>query len=248
MSQQKKPSTSSPSARTATARATAERMAAARKPKSKLVIVILIAVFAVIVAAIAIIAVSVTQSIDRTSTAAEGASVVRENSHVLDEAPDGKVTLVEFLDFECEACGAFYPYVEQFREDYAGQITFVTRYFPIPSHQNSRTAAVAVEAAAQQDKFEEMYKMMFETQSAWGENQTSQAPLFRTYAEQIGLDLEAYDQAVADPATLERVLQDYDEGIALGVDSTPTFFLNGEKMTIDSLEGFRAQLDAALAQ
>jgi protein-disulfide isomerase len=213
-----------------------------------MIIVILVAVFAVIVTTIATIAISVTQSLDRTSSSAEGTSVVRENSHVLDEAPDGKVTLVEFLDFECEACGAFYPYVEQFREEYKGQITFVTRYFPIPAHHNSRTAAVAVEAAAQQDKFEEMYQLMFETQGAWGESQNSHAPLFRTYAEQLSLDLAAYDEAVAAPATLERVLQDYDEGIALGVESTPTFFLNGEKMTIDSLEGFRAQLDAALGK
>ncbi|WP_368499889.1 DsbA family protein [Herbiconiux sp. A18JL235] len=237
-----------PSARTQAARATAERLTAQRKPKRTLVIVVLIAVFAVIAVGISIIAVSVTQSVSRTAEAAQSASVVRDNSHVLDEAPDGKVTLVEFLDFECEACGAFYPYVEQFREEYKGQITFVTRYFPIPSHFNSRNAAVAVEAASQQGAFEEMYKMMFELQSTWGESQEDLSPLFRTYAEQLGLDMAAYDTAVADPATLERVLQDYDEGVALGVDSTPTFFLNGEKMTIDSLDGFKAQLDAAIAQ
>ncbi len=237
-----------PSARTQAARATAEQLAAQRKPKRTLVIVVLIAVFAVIAVGISIIAVSVTQSVSRTAEAAQSASVVRDNSHVLDEAPDGKVTLVEFLDFECEACGAFYPYVEQFREEYKGQITFVTRYFPIPSHFNSRNAAVAVEAASQQGAFEEMYKMMFETQKSWGESQQDLSPMFRTYAEKLGLDMAAYDAAVADPATLERVLQDYDEGVALGVDSTPTFFLNGEKMTIDSLDGFKAQLDAAIAQ
>jgi protein-disulfide isomerase len=242
---QKKPTAS---ARTEAARSTAQQVAAARKPKNRVMIIALVIVFAIVVAAVAIIAVSVTQSQERTSSAAEGAAVVRENSHVLDEATDGKVTLVEFLDFECEACGAFYPYVEQFREDYKGQITFVTRYFPIPSHQNSRNAAVAVEAAAAQGKFEEMYQMMFETQGAWGESQDNQSPLFRTYAEQLGLDMTAYDDAVADPDTLARVLQDYDEGIALGVDSTPTFFLNGEKMTLESLDGFRAQLDAALAK
>ncbi|WP_440711674.1 DsbA family protein [Herbiconiux sp. YIM B11900] len=237
-----------PSARTQAARNTAEQLVAQRKPKRTLLVVILIAVFAVIVIGISIIAVSITESMNRTAEAADGASVVRENSHVLDTAPDGKVTLVEFLDFECEACGAFYPYVEQFREEYRGDITFVTRYFPIPSHFNSRNAAVAVEAASQQGAFEEMYQMMFETQSTWGEGQEDLSPLFRTYAEKLGLDMAAYDTAVADPATLERVLQDYNEGIALGVDSTPTFFLNGKKMTIDSLDSFRAQLDAAIAQ
>lgn len=242
MNQKKTPPT-----RTQSARNTVEQLAVPRKLKRTRVIVVLIAVAAVIAVAISIIAVSVAQSVSRTSEDAEGASVVRDNSHILDEAPDGKVTLVEFLDFECEACGAFYPYVEQFREEYKGKITFVTRYFPIPSHFNSSNAAVAVEAASQQGAFEKMYKMMFETQRAWGENQNDLSPMFRTYAEQLGLDMTAYDAAVADPATLERVMQDYNEGIALGVNSTPTFFLNGKKMTIDSLDGFKAQLDAALA-
>jgi protein-disulfide isomerase len=242
---QKNPSAS---ARTETARSSASRLAAARKSPGRLAILALVAVFTVIVAAVAILAVSVTQGLERGTAAADGASVVRENSHVLGEASEGTVTLVEFLDFECEACGAFYPYVEQFRAEYQGRITFVARYFPIPAHHNSRNAAVAVEAAAAQGKFEEMYRMMFETQGAWGESQQDRSPLFRTYAEQLGLDLAAYDAAVAAPETLARVLQDYDEGVALGVDSTPTFFLDGEKMTIESLDGFRAQLDAALAE
>ena len=100
MTQKKNLNAASPSARTAAARTTAERMAAARKPKRKPIRIALIAVFVAIVAAIAIIAVSVTQGIDRSTAAADGASVVRENSHILDQAPDGKVTLVEFLDFE----------------------------------------------------------------------------------------------------------------------------------------------------
>lgn len=223
-------------------------------PRPKPLVIAITAVAIAIVAGIVITIVSVTQSVNRVSLAtangpsSDGVSVVAENSHVLDEAPDGKVTLVEFLDFECESCGALYPYVEQLREEYRGQITFVTRYFPIPAHQNSRTAAIAVEAAAQQDRFEEMYRLMFQTQGAWGERQASQAGVFRGYAERIGLDLAAYDAAVADPATLDRVLQDYDAGIALGVSSTPTFFLNGEKMEFDSLDGFRSQIAAALAE
>lgn len=213
-------------------------------------IVVLAIVFAAVIALIAIIVASVTQSAtERAASTPEGeATVQRANSHVLDEAADEKVTLVEFLDFECEACGAFYPYVEQLREDYAGQITFVTRYFPLPGHQNSRPAAIAVEAASEQGKFEEMYRMMFETQTQWGERQDSQAAVFRGFAEELGLDMAAFDAAVADPATLDRVLYDFNEGVELGIESTPTFFLNGEMMTITTIDDFRAQIDAALAE
>jgi len=205
-------------------------------------------VFVLVAALVSIIAVSVTSSVNQRTASSAETQVVRENSHILDTAEDGKVTLVEFLDFECEACGAFYPYVEQLREEYDGQITFVTRYFPIPAHQNSRNAAIAVEAAAQQGKFEEMYRKMFETQKTWGESQEPKTELFRSYAETLGLDMAKYDAAIADPATTERVQLDFNDGVALGVEGTPSFFLNGEQMTIESIDDFKAQLDAALAK
>jgi protein-disulfide isomerase len=171
---------------------------------------------------------------------------VAENSHRLDVAEDEKVTLVEFLDFECEVCGAVYPSIEQIRSEYAGEITYVLRYFPIPSHQNSMNAAVAVEAAAQQGELEPMYKKMFDTQKEWGEQQESKAGLFRQYAEELGLDMAAYDKAVADPNTEARVKFDFDAGIALGVEGTPTFFVNDEVVTARSIDDIRTALDAAL--
>ncbi|MBT9605110.1 thioredoxin domain-containing protein [Microbacterium sp.] len=160
-------------------------------------------------------------------------AVVRDDSHVLDEAGADAVTVVEFLDFECEACGAYYPVVEDLRLKYEGQINYVVRYFPLPGHINSETSAVAAEAAARQGRFEEMYKRLFETQSQWGESQQSQAELFRSYATELGLDMAAYDEAVADPTTLERVRSDLEDGRVLGVDRTPTFFVDGEPLIIE---------------
>ncbi|NNM47332.1 thioredoxin domain-containing protein [Knoellia koreensis] len=180
--------------------------------------------------------------------AVDAATLVRENSHRLQTAADGKVTVVEFLDFECEACRAAYPVVEDLRAKYEGKVTFVLRYFPIPSHQNSMNAAVAVEAAAQQGKLEPMYKKMYDTQAQWGEQQESRAPLFRQFAQELGLDLAAYDKAVADPATQKRVEADRNDGVALGVQGTPTFFLNGTMIQPQSVQDFEAKIDAALAK
>ncbi|MGP6205967.1 DsbA family protein [Microbacterium sp. F2] len=176
-----------------------------------------------------------------------GTSVVGESSHVLDDGGPDAVTVVEFLDFECEACGAFYPIVEDIRERYAGQITYVVRYFPLPGHFNSKNAAIAAEAAAQQDRFEDMYHRLFETQAEWGEAQESRAELFRGFAEQLGLDMTAYDAAVADPATTERVELDFNEGRALGVGSTPTFFVGGEKLELQTLNDLEDAIAAALS-
>ena len=173
-------------------------------------------------------------------------AVVRDDSHRLSAADNGDVTLVEFLDFECEACRAAYPFIEKLREEYGDRVTFVARYFPLPGHPNSETAAVAVEAAAQQGAFEAMYQRMFETQDSWSHREESQAHVFRQFADELGLDLDAYDAAVADPATLERVMRDKADGVALGVEGTPTFFLNGDKLEVTSVEQFRAAIEGAI--
>lgn len=175
------------------------------------------------------------------------AAVVRADSHVLDNAGADAVTVVEFLDFECEACGAYYPVVEELRQKYAGQITYVVRYFPLPGHLNSTHSAVAAEAAAQQGRFEEMYQRLFETQAEWGEAQDSKADVFRSYAVELELDMTAYDASVADPDTERRVRADFNEGRALGVGSTPTFFVNGQPLVIERWNDLETAIQSALS-
>lgn len=174
------------------------------------------------------------------------AQVVRDNSHRLSSPAHSSVTFVEFLDFECEACGALYPIVEQLRETYGDRVTFVARYFPLPGHFNSERAARAVEAAAQQGEFEAMYHQMFTTQAQWGEQQVPLDDLFRSYAEDLDLDMEAFDAAYDDPATLARIREDQADGRALGVDSTPTLFLNGERLEPESVDDLVSAIDTAL--
>ncbi|WP_247828649.1 DsbA family protein [Arthrobacter antioxidans] len=179
-----------------------------------------------------------------TTTAAE---VVREDSHRLSQAPDEKAVLVEFLDFECESCLAAYPVVEDLSEEYGENLTVVSRYFPLPGHPNSETAAAAVEAAAQQGRFKEMHARMYETQTEWSHTAEDRSPVFRGYAEDLGLDMAAYDAAIADPATMERVNADKDDGMALNVEGTPTFFLEGRKIQPATIEEFRSLIETAIA-
>ena len=174
------------------------------------------------------------------------AQLVREDSHRLTAPATEKAQLVEFLDFECEACRAAEPVVAELKAEFGDRITFVNRYFPLPSHKNSGQAALAVEAAAQQGKYEQMAAKMFETQPQWGEKQDFQNALFRSFAEELGLDMEKYDAAMAAEETKERIRKDIADGKALGVTGTPTFFLNGEKLVLTSWEEFRQKLaDAA---
>ena len=207
-----------------------------------------VAVLVMVVAFAAVITYQVRSAPEKADASEVASTVVRPDSHRLDTAEDAKVTLVEFLDFECEACRAAYPFVEQVREKYKGRITVVMRYFPIQSHRNAMNAAKAVESAARQDALEPMYKRMYETQAEWGEQQESRAPLFRSFAEDLGLDMDQYDRDVASGEVEERVQRDVDDGLALGVSGTPTFFLNGEKLQPESTDEFIAAIDDALAR
>ena len=171
--------------------------------------------------------------------------LVRADSQRLSEAPGGKATFVEFLDFECEACRAAYPAIEQLRQRYDGRMTFVVRYMPL--HSNSEAAARAAEAAADQGKFEEMYDRLFETQPEWGEQRTSQEEVFFGFASDLGLDMERFRTVYDDPATIELLRRDKADGEALGVTGTPTFFLNGEKVEVSSFDELVGLIDDALS-
>jgi protein-disulfide isomerase len=174
------------------------------------------------------------------------AQVVRENSHRLNTVPGAAVTFVEFLDFECEGCRAAYPVVEQLRTDYGDRVEFVLRYFPLSGHFNAERAARAVEAAAQQGQLEPMYHKMYETQAQWGEERTPADEVFRGFAAELGLDMAAFDVAYNDPATLERVRLDVNDGEALGVEGTPTFFINCEQIRLRGPDDLRNAIEDAL--
>jgi protein-disulfide isomerase len=180
----------------------------------------------------------------QTGQAQSAALLVREDSYQKG-SPDAKVTLVEFLDFECEACAAMYPTVERVRQEYGDQVNFVVRHFPI--HQNSVPAAKAAEAAGRQGKFWEMYAILFENQQEWGEKSEPQTAVFMAYAERIGLDMERFRSDFSDPTLDAKVGRDRADGVSAGVRGTPTFFINGVNagnvMPYDEIKG---KLDAAL--
>jgi len=205
------------------------------------------AIVAVVVAAVALlVGRGGADRPDRVSAEVGTPAVVRDDSHRLNAPPDAAVTFVEFLDFECEGCRAAYPVVEQLRADYGDRVEFVLRYFPLPGHVNAERAARAVEAAARQGRLEAMYRTMYEAQAQWGERRTPADDVFRGFAAELGLDLDAFDAAYADPATAARIQVDLDDGRALGVQGTPTFFVNGERITPRVVDDLRTAIENEL--
>lgn len=168
--------------------------------------------------------------------------LVREDSPRLSEGD--QAVFVEFLDFECEACVALYPVIEELRDEYGDQVSFVVRHMPL--HGNSLNAALAAEAAAEQGEFEAMYKRLFETSEEWGHQQESQQETFFGFAEDLGLDMERFESDFEDPALLERVEQSQQDGVNVGVSGTPTFFLDGQRLEPSSTPDLENAIEDAL--
>ncbi len=161
--------------------------------------------------------------------------------------PAARVVLIEYLDFECNVCGTYYPLMKDIVEEFGEEVLIVNRYFPLIGHKNAMNAALAVEAASRQGKYFEMHDLLFEQQTAWGGKQFSDRSLFEQYAEEIDLDMEQYRKDIDSPEIRERVQRDLDSGQKLGVNSTPTFFLAGERIPNPrTLEDFRTLIKAAL--
>ncbi len=173
--------------------------------------------------------------VESTNTTQASALEIKENDWATGSTT-AKVVLVEYLDFECEACGAYYPLVRQLKDEYKDSILFVVRYFPLPGHRNSKTAAYAVEAAGKQGKFWEMHDVLFNKQKEWGEGQFTNQNLFEKYALEAGVNIEQWKKDVASPEVKKRVDDSYDEAVSLNLQGTPSFFLNGKK--IENPQGY----------
>jgi protein-disulfide isomerase len=135
---------------------------------------------------------------------------------------EAAVTLVEYGDYECPYCGAAYPIIKEVQERMGEGLRFVFRNFPITtSHPHAELAAEAAEAAAAQDRFWEMHDLLYENQQRLGEED------LHAYADQLGLEVEPFDQELAEHVHAERVHEDFMSGVRSGVNGTPTFYING---------------------
>jgi protein-disulfide isomerase len=142
----------------------------------------------------------------------------------------GPVVLIEYLDFECPACAAFHPIIQQIEDDFAGDLLVVRRHLPLEAiHENARAAAIASEAAARQGMFDEMADILFENQGEWNDVADPSA-LFQGYAGTIGLDVSQFISDSRDNDLNLRVNRDASEANDLGATGTPSFFLDGESI------------------
>ena len=167
-------------------------------------------------------------------------TVTAEPSNNFYGQEEGIITVVEYGDFECPACAGFYPIVSEVKEQFADQVRFEFRHFPLVQiHANATAAHRAAQAASNQGKFWEMHDILYERQAQWRGNGTgvshsgvpissnNPTAIFEEYARELELDM---DQFIAD-AVLSSTLAVINADVALakesGYSSTPTFEIDG---------------------
>ncbi|HEY6293254.1 MAG TPA: thioredoxin domain-containing protein [Terriglobia bacterium] len=166
--------------------------------------------------------------------------LVRPDSHATGN-PNAPVTVVEFGDFECPACGAEQPVVEQMLDQYAGRVRFVFRQFPLTIHPYAETAAEASECAAQQGKFWEADRLFYARQEDLTE------PALVRYAGEMGLDTKRFEQCLIDGTGKAAVERDIEDAKAIGVDRTPIFFVGHQRLVVPQFSQFAQAIDQQLA-
>lgn len=181
-----------------------------------------------------------------TSQTTQGSVAPLNPSDQVKGTKDGKLTLIEYSDFQCPACGTYYPIVKQIQLDYK-DLLFVYRNFPLKSlHQNAENAAHAAEAAGRQDKFWEMHDLLFERQKEWSD-QKDITQIFDKYAQELKLDVKKFEQDRTSQEVKKKIEADSKSGSAAQVQATPTFFLNGKKIEAPrGYDEFRQVIEGAL--
>ena len=158
-------------------------------------------------------------------------------------------TLIEYSDFQCPACKVYQPLLGQVLSAFPESLRFVYRHFPLRNtHKNAQLAAQASEAAGKQGKFWQMHDMLFDKQDSWSKLPTAK-DVFIEYAGVLKLDIDKYKSDLDNSDVVQKIDADLAGGEAVGVDSTPTFYLNGKKVeNIKGLEDFKKRVEEAIKQ
>jgi protein-disulfide isomerase len=184
-----------------------------------------------------------------TSPVAVGASAIQRVDVSTDDEPsigrqDAPITIVEFSDYQCPYCQAFYLQTfSQLLSAYPDQIRFVYRDLPLPGHPESQPAAEAADCAGEQGAYWKFHDDLFSGQYPLGRSAYDQ------YAANLGLDLTAFDNCLNDHRYQSEVKADAADAASLGLNGTPSFVINGRILIgARPLEDFKAIIDEELAK
>jgi protein-disulfide isomerase len=170
---------------------------------------------------------------------AEELPEVTEDDHVFGDR-EAQITIVEYSDFQCPACAQYEPVLKRLTEDYPDDVRVVYRHFPLRSiHANAEPAARASEAAALQGEFQAYHDELFDTQDEWSSLRGGERDdFFVEIARGLELNVEEFKTDYESEEVKEAVRSDLQAAQDLGLNSTPSIFLNGVR--IQNPSGYQA--------
>lgn len=170
----------------------------------------------------------------------ELATPVSAEDHIQGPA-SAVVTLVEYGDYQCPACGIAYPEVKRLQREFGKNLRFVFRNFPLTEvHPLARPAAEVAEAASLLHQFWPMHDWLYEHQEEWS---AYGGEAFAAGLRQVGLDEDKVTQMLRRPGIDARIQTDFMGGVRSGVNGTPCFFLDGYRV-----DGGMEELEYAITQ
>lgn len=160
-----------------------------------------------------------------------------------------KVVLTEYSDFQCPACGYFFPIVKKLKQTYGDKLKVNYKHFPLNMHQYAMLAARAAESAKNQGKYIEMHDLLFQNQRQWSSSGNPE-PTFVNYAKRIGLNINQFKEDLNAAETQRAVIEEKKKGQERGVNSTPSFYINGEEVVTlpGTYEEFKALVDVYMQE
>lgn len=175
----------------------------------------------------------------------DAGKLVREDSQ---KQGTGLVQLVEFGDYQCPSCSSVQPTVQKLLKDLDGKITFVFRNFPLETiHKNAMVAAKYAQASSKQNKFWEMHDKLYESQTEWSELADPTAK-FAEYAKALGMNADQLKKDANESSVADYIKRDVEDGNALSVSGTPTFFVNGKQVAKNDYDSLKAAIEAVQNQ
>lgn len=179
------------------------------------------------------------------ASSAAPAQSIRPGQHPTFGNMMARVTVVEWLDPECEGCRAMHPLFKKIVADYGPRVHFVIRYMPF--HGNSLYAASALEEARELGKFSEALDILFEKQPEWASHRSPRPDLIPTYLAGVGIPAERLQPAFVIQKHGSKIKRDEEDGLKAGVRGTPTFFVNGRQLAELGEKPLRDAIDKALS-
>ena len=159
------------------------------------------------------------------------------------------VLIIEYSDFECPACRTYYPILKELMVEFKDKVALVYRDFPLTEiHANAEPAARAAQAAGKQGKFWEMHDLLFEKQDEWAKT-VNVGPLFESYVALLGISTEQFKTDWSSKEIRDFVRAERSSAIRLGLQGTPSFFINGKQIqNPSSVDAFKTIINDAIGK